>query len=559
MPLVSRSKSMSFRTPLSPLPQPPRLFASRPHSQVLSFGDFETKRRKWSRIDQLIFSVYRLLKQEKNEKAVKIFKSGVSGIPFRDHAFRSSAYERGITAFLNHKLYKDAVELHQQMFAEGMYSSSGLRARILVCSDIVTAPHEQREELESLYEKLSHVVSLSSFSEPRLRELLDVMRGHPLIDLQFVRKLVGVYVKAKSRGSKYELESSTINKLIQFYVHAGSMDTAESLVIPHGEPADNHPRHTNARPYTTLISELTKKGAMSSKRLSLLLDRMEQSQISVDLPLINTLVQSAVRRGNFHQAFSLYETILRDPASHMIPDSFTFGSLFNALQRLLACSLSVRLARQPPNAPTSRQLFRQMLDCHVLAAQAADPCTNPVMRVSTLNVALRLFMLSVDYPGAFVTLQTFRVLGLRPDARSYRFVFTILLAHVKAGLLLGQSQWRCTKWAVNFLGQADVQPEDIWPEVADALLEFARGVGDTRFHAPELVVMLRDRKGRENAEWDIEPLERLVGRAILATIAPMGMSEEQAERTLREKMVPYFYEMVPNRLWRGRRLPWATY
>ena len=556
--LVPRSK---FNTPLFPLPQPLRLFASRPHSQILSSGDFETKRRQLSKINQLIFSVTRLLKQEKNEKAVEFFKSGVSGIPSWDRTSRSSAYERGITTFLNHGLYKNAVELHQQMSAEGMFSSSGLRARMLVCSNIVTAQHE----LEPLYEKLSHVVSLSSYSEHSLRGLLDVMRGHPLIDLQFVRKLVDAYVESK--GSEYALESSTINKLIPFYTHTGSMDAAESLVLPNREPADNHPRHTNAAPYTTLISELTKKGAMSSTRLGRLLDGMTQSHTPVDLPLMNALVQSAVRRGNFHQAFSLYETILNDPASHMIPDSFTFGSLFNALQRLWAPrSPSLRRARQPPNARTPRQLFRQMLECHVLAVQATAESSQPVdvVRVSTLNVALRLFMLSMDYPGAFVTLQTFRALDLRPDTRSYRFVLTILLAHVKTGLqqqLPGQSSGRHGGWAANFLGaagKAGVQAEDIRPEVAYALLEFAMGVGDTKFRAPGLAVILGDEKEPQDAEWDIEPLERLVARAILATMALKDVSEGQAERALREKLAPYFYEMVPDRLWKGRRLRRAT-
>ncbi|KAH9009953.1 hypothetical protein EDB84DRAFT_1656332 [Lactarius hengduanensis] len=538
--LVPRSRCTSFRTPLFHLLRHPRLFASR---QAPSFGDFETKRRQWSRINQLILSVSRLLKQEKNEEAVELFKNRVSEIPSKDRTSRFSAYERGITAFLNHKLYKNAVEFHQQMLTEGMFSSSGLRAKML---------------------KLSRVLSLSSYSERSLRELLDVMRDHPLIDLQFVRKLVDVYVE--SRGLEYVLESSTINKLIMFYVHAGSMDTAESLVLPNREPADDHPRHTNAGPYTTLISELTENGAMSSRRLGILLDQMQQSHISVDLPLMNALVQSAVRRGDFHQAFSMYETILRDPASHMVPDSFVFGSLFNALQRLYATrSQKLRRARQPPNAPTPRRLFRQMLECHVLAAQAADPRTRPVVvRVSTLNVALRLFMLSMDYPGAFVTLRTFQALGLRPDARSYRFVLTILLAHVKAGLQPPQSgrpRRPYASWVVDFLGAegwADLQPEDVWPKVAHALLEFARGVGDSRFRTPELAVIMEDKKGDENAEWDIEPLERLLARAILATMALRGVSEERAERALREKLARYFYEMVPDRLWKGRRLRRAT-
>lgn len=567
--LVPRSKCTSFTIPLYPLLQP-RLFASHPQSQELSSKDITTNRRKRLRINWFILCFSRLLKQEKNDDAVIFFKNHVSKIP-GNRNYRFHTYEDGITTFLKHKLYKNAVEFYQQMFAEGMRASSGLRAMMLVCSDIVTAPHEQRRELEPLYEKLSRILCLSSYSESHLCDLLDVMRGHPLIDSQFVSQLVDVFVK--SRGSEYKLKSLIINKLIRFYAHVGGMDTAESLALPSRESADNHPRHTKPVPHTTLMSELTNKDALSSRHLSLIMDEMKQSHLPADLPFMNALVRSAVRLGNIHQAFSFYGAILKDPAPHMIPDSYTFGSLFNALQRLRARSANLRRARQLPNAPTPRQLFRQMLECHVIAVQTSaaeakenNPRSKPpvvpvIVRVSTLNVALRQFMLSMDYPSAFVALQAFRALGLRPDTRSYRIVLTILLTQLRASLL---SRPRYLRWATNFLGggEGEVrmgdQPEDIRP-VAQALLEFATGGGDAKFRAPALAVILREEEGRVHWKWDIEPLERLLMKAILANMALKGVSEGQVEHAFREKLAPYFYEMVPDRLWRGRRLRRATY
>lgn len=559
---VPLSKRTPFRTLLSPLLQPPRPLAFRPHSH-LSYEDLKAKRR----VDRLVLSVHYFLKQELNQKALNYFKEGVSRIPSEDRTTRFCAYERGISAFLNHKIYNNAIELYQQMSAERLFSSSGLRAKMLVCSDIVAAPHEQREKLEHLYEKLSHVVSLASYSERSLCQLLDVISDHPLIDLQFVRNLVDVYLK--SRGAQYYLEPHTINKLILFYVHAGGADRVESLVSPHLEPPESHSQHRNAGPYTTLISELTKKGAMSAKRLGLLLDRMKQSHTVVDLPLMNALVQSAIHRKDLRQAFTLYETMIQDPAPHMIPDSITFWSLFNAFRRLWISRR--RSGHRIPKAQVIRKLFRQMLECHVLAVQAAADSSNrpltappsrPVVRVSTLNVALELFMLAMDYRGAFVTLQTFRGLGFRPDASSYRAVVTTLLAHIKVGLEPKQSQLRIATWATNFLGRevrARVQAEDIRPEVVGGLLEFAKDNGDTAFRTPSVAVILEDEKEPEDAEWDIEPLERLLARAVLSYIKMKGLSEDQAERVLREKLAPTVYQMVPERLSKGRRLRWSAY
>jgi len=512
----------------------------------------------------IVGSIGQLLKQEKNEEAVKFFQKSISREPYEDRTARFALYERGITAFLNYKCFKDALELHRKMYAEGMYASSGLRAKMLVCSGIVKAPHEQRGDLESLFDELSHVLSLPSYSERRLRQLLDVMKNHPLIDAQFVSKLVDEYVD--SRGSEYLMKLNTINRLILFYAHVGGIDTAEDLVVSN-QNTHSGPRPTNAAPYTTLISELTNRSYLTSRRLNLLLDKMNQSQIKVDLPLLNALVQAAVRNENLHQAFSLYETILKDAAPYMIPDSFVFGSLFNALQRIWTSrNPSLLRARQPPNAPTPRQLFRQMLECHVLAIQAADPRTHPVVRISTLNVALRVFMLSMDYPGAFIALRTFRALDLKPDVRSYRFVLTVLLAHLRLGLQAAagsRSHGRLATWAVNFLGSAAralrMQPEDMRPEFASVLMEFA--VGNTGYRAPPLALILGEEKappGLGKEGWDVEPLERLVAKAILATTRHRNANEEQAERALREKLAPYFYEMVPDRLWRGRRLRRAT-
>ena len=547
----------TFGTPRTLPPQPICQFVSRPYSQALSPSYFSKARREWSRNNQLILLVGRLLKQEKHEEALEFFKSRISWIPSEHRISRFSVYERGIRTFLNHKRYKDALGLHKQMFAEKIFSSSDLRAKMLVCSDIVEESHEQ-EERASLFDKLSHVISLPSYSERNLRELLDVMGSLPRVDSQFVGKLVDVYVD--SRGSEYELDLKTINKLILFYAHVGSIDTAETLVLSHRDSSDGRPRHANAGPYTTLISELTNRNSLSSRHIDFLLDETKQSQISVDLPLLNALVQSAVRQGDFHRAFALYEMILTDPASHMIPDSFAFGSLFNALQHMWTPRRpTVSCARQPSNAPSPYQLFRQMLECYVLAAQAGDPRTHPVVRVSTLNVALRLFMLSMDYAGAFVTLQTFHGLGLKPDVRSYRFVLTILLAHVKHGLQAEQSGQHRATWAINFLGgerAMGIQPEDVRSELACALLKFA--VGETGYRAPGLAVILGDDQAPKNAEWDVEPLERLVARAILATMEPKAVNEGQTERAIREKLVPYFYKMIPHRLWRGRRLRWAT-
>src|SRR5579863_7542918 len=274
--MLLRSPPRRTNEPSRLLPQLICQYSSHPPSQTRSLDDPAARRLKWLRINQMVFSIGQLLEHEKNEEAVKLFESSISRIHLDDRTTRFRAYERGISTFLDHKLFEDALKLHKKMSAEErMHASIGLHAKMLVCSSIVKAPHEQLEELSSLSDKLSQVVSLPSYSECWLCQLLDVMKSHPLLDSQFVSKLVDKYVD--SRGPGLDLKLNTINELIRFHARLGSIDTAENLVVSHQDTNDRTwPAH--ASPYTTLISELTTRGFLSSRRLNTLLDKMRQSQ-----------------------------------------------------------------------------------------------------------------------------------------------------------------------------------------------------------------------------------------------------------------------------------------
>src|SRR6266850_3296587 len=148
----------------------PRLinqYSSQP-SQAVSLNDMAARRLKWLRMNQMVFSIGQLLKQVKNEEAVKFFESSISQIHPDDHTARFRAYDRGISVFLDHKRFEDALKLYKKMFAEErVQPSSGLWAKMLVCSSIVKAPHEQRGELSSLFNGLSRVLSFRSYSESK--------------------------------------------------------------------------------------------------------------------------------------------------------------------------------------------------------------------------------------------------------------------------------------------------------------------------------------------------------------------------------------------------------
>jgi len=189
-------------------------------------------------------------------------------------------------------------------------------------------------------------------------------------------------------------------------------------------------------------------------------------------------------------------------------------------------------------------------------------------------------MLCLDYPAAFVTLRTFDLLGLKPDLRSYRFILTILSTRIQRAVLdADKLHWSHASWVANLLGShnhssekalssmdntpserdtemqsGEAKKEDIRinAAIARGLLEF--GTSNSEYRAPTVEMIMGGKVPNEKAKWDIEPLERLVAKAALASVVPKNASEEQAERALRKKMAPYFHEMVPEKLLIGRRL-----
>jgi hypothetical protein len=189
----------------------------------------------------------------------------------------------------------------------------------------------------------------------------------------------------------------------------------------------------------------------------------------------------------------------------------------------------------------------------------------------------------MDYPAAFVTLRTFDLLGLKPDLRTYRFVLTILATRIQRAVLdADKLHWRHASWVANLLGgdnhsaekalsnmgnnttserDAETQSgEDkkkdirINAEIARALLEFGNRNSEYRTPTVEMIMGGEEVPPDEKAKWDIEPLERLVAKALLASAVPKNASEEQVGRALRKKIAPYFHEMVPEKLLIGRRL-----
>ncbi|KAA1478438.1 hypothetical protein DENSPDRAFT_685470 [Dentipellis sp. KUC8613] len=506
-----------------------------------------------AKLNHLRFMVRRLLKYKSADDAYGYFtRQLASQASGREFVF--DAYERIILVFLRTGHFNHAEQIYEDMRSAGLYSSSRTRA-IMHAVELVQSPDYDHTSSDALFERLTPTISLPSFTDEGMRALVDVLQHALHISPAICAELIEHYQDL--HGDEKELSPELLDTLVRCHGESGSIDAA---LLHAAEAAE-------AAPYTSLLTLLSAAGRHSPATADTVLSYMAAAHVTPDLPFLNALLSAAVRAKDFGTAFAVYGAILKAPT--IMPDAFTFSSLFKAAQGVA----QGRAARTnpvpaPPNARSPRLLFSEMMLFHTLNTRGVRRRRSPAVRASTLGVALGLFMRSRDYVAALVALRAFRTLELKPHAKVFRTVAATLLAHVRLELIHGE-EYDGVRWADRFLG-ADVMsrlsPGDIKHELIDELLrtgtiggvpaeenvpergglgKWARRPREPDWpRVPRLAVILGKEPEPREAKWDIGPLERVLGRAVLATLEEYTYSDEEAlelvvgdaERTLMPTM-----------------------
>ena len=275
--------------------------------------------------------------------------------------------------------------------------------------------------------------------------------------------------------------------------------------------------------------------------------------------MYNAIIGALARTDHYEQVFAIYRLMLSG-GPEVYPDAHTFGSLFRIVNFFSRPrTLRSRKHKIPPNAPTARELFREMTRLHGLHTKAKPSGASIVMTASILNKALNTFMKRDDYAAACVVLRAFRMCNLAATTDTYRIVVCELLRRLHANLSHSKHSTYPT-WASRFLGgtaaprvEMDVRLLDSIlrlgldarlslkplpsPSVADNnLLEqvldrpvdqpitptrknwslFEITEGSNRIPTPLVVLGILE---PAFDSWTTIPLERIIRRAILATFA----------------------------------------
>ncbi|KAG1817525.1 uncharacterized protein BJ212DRAFT_136898 [Suillus subaureus] len=294
------------------------------------------------------------------------------------NVYRSTMFNRLIRFLLERDLFKLSISVYKRMLQE----------QFLPSRDIVTAMTEILDDMADAFVTIRNV------------------------DLSASGNMVSVMVTACMR--------------------AGQMSTAERWLKKYEGDCMAQGVAPGAAPYAGILETLQEIQPENSAAVQATLYRMRSEGVAPDISVFNALIRSSLARREYTEAFGLYHAIMVNRSASLLPSDLTFKKLFH-VSKFLAHKRS-RKHKRLDNAVPPRQLFRDMVQCHLLRTRNAPLAHSNIVSVSCLHLALRTFMTLEDYPAALMTLRAFDRLGFQPNLQTYLIVVTSLVLRIKQEL-----------------------------------------------------------------------------------------------------------------------------
>ena len=531
----SSHRRLTFRwfRPL-PLPIPTRIILKRFLST--RHDDDATARARELRIDRdrinlLLSSIDEFVTNGQNQTLVQGYVHKKLSEEQLMNPSRHVAFEKVISLLMARRYFTEAAAVYQRMLNEGFIPSSSTNAQMLAVTLAVSSDSE-----DQLMAALDDIFADPKYTESRLRELLDLIAD---LDFSAQTSLTIAQRFVDSRGSHYTPSKLLLTKLVGIQARAGLMDDAlDNLVRSEFGDDTEASSVASSYPYVAILTSIKDTQPRNTQAINMVLKHMEESGVHPNVSVFNALIAREVRQRSLYRAFALYDVLMHlSKTMPLSPDAFTFGSLFSILTKLYRPSVRTARTRhykRPDNVTPPRQLFRDMISCHLNRSRVppSNGSLSGVITQSILNVALRTFLSKGDYVGAFVVVRAFSTFHLKVTAKTYyivmRHVMNRIRWDIKGTRRVGES-----RWADRMLG---LKPQpDVWQlKVDEAMAEKVLRFGDRpgfdilddpdsahrnispKYVTPTLAMMDGEEPVPPGIALDSVPLERILRRAILA-------------------------------------------
>ena len=242
-----------------------------------------------------------------------------------------------------------------------------------------------------------------------------------------------------NRDADYVPSLKTLRAATIAFVQADRVDQAFALLGRVGIQPAHRPVHQ------AFLATLRDSRPFDHHSFVKLLSAMNDAGILIDTAILNILISREVRLKRVGQAWFLYNEMKKNP--ELLPDSYTFGSLFAMHRRIRPASLRQFSAAAESTSPTLplRLLFKELV-------QSTERLDHPVKpNITLLNAALRAFMRQRDYVAAIIVIQSFERYRLPLDHKTYYCVVKLLVRRIWAEVQ-GSRPRDQVRWVDRFLG-----------------------------------------------------------------------------------------------------------
>ena len=504
------------------------------------------------------------LKNGDSDHASNLFWKAIKSTQFEDTT-RYKLYDQALTLFLRHRYFRGVSEVYGRMVNDGYLPSLPLRAAMSVLTAVSKSPSE-----ETLVDVVSRIFDSGKGNETALLSVLRTVSYAIRCRSELMDSLVEAFLR--TRDPDFVLSDKTKGYLVRFHRRAGSFQHAQRWLASMSNSVPMNPSYNAS-------SDTWEPPIDIPNRL--------------DVDTLNSLLatQFAYRRTDV--AFNMYST-WRNSYPEIIPNTFTFMMLFRALSKIPTYrprSIHNRRFKPTVVTPAIRKVFCHMIQCHT-----GSPGSS-IISPAVLALALRTFMSHRDYAGAFVCLRSFIIHKCYIHLSLYRDILGPIVSQIQV-----EHPWFHQLpepgrfWSYTFLGHPSL-PFDFDIHLFEGILRLgerrelaltpvqptlAYGVQhsvventgdheapessalthtDVTTDTPAFPILFSEPKKRalsipsalevlgmvepSQEVWDVIPLERILKRAILASIPDLG------NRTVREvsrSIVEAKLQMLPPKL-----------
>ncbi|KAF9004742.1 hypothetical protein BDQ17DRAFT_1354602 [Cyathus striatus] len=493
---------------------------------------------------------------------------------FKSHA---DLYEGIIFLLIKKGRLQAATAMYECMLNAGFVASSLTDARLMTLS---IAMSEDKEDAQTYLNGLGALFAQDEFTGDDILELIYIGSKCGLGG-DMSAAIIQMYMESRPEGEDVHFDPRLVKKLITAQAASGNVEGAlGTLALQHQKGNLPSSPKLSQHLYSELLGAIRHAGPVDQDAVGTVLETMHIHGIKPSTPIFNNLIANAVRSRNIQEAFQIYYMMKSMKNKEIKPDSFTYGSLWNAITELYS-PRAARRNRKRDVIIAPRQLYREMITTlipfSVALKQKQDTKLPSMLTSALLDVTLRAFLSAKDYPGAFVVVRSFVTWHIRPRVKTYNVVLTRLMGRLhrelKSMRLLGES-----RWADRYIGLPKVVPVGILAKIQadermeDHLLKVAkhpqwsldappymldgnddllpvRLVHDEESDKPDYIIptpeMLEgDNKPPAGTTFSHVPIERMLRRAILADhrrtydSPPPGAIVSHAIQDAKKEMIP---------------------